>query len=417
MNARLAAGLWLLAAGCTTRVAIFRLDDVDGAVRDADSADAPPDQDAGRGDASDDGATAADAGATLSLSAIAAFGHTCAAGDDGLFCWGRNRDGQLGLGADRSPKSIPVQVSDQRYTQVCAAEQHGCALRVGGTVECWGNNERGQLGLGDSAPRAEPTPIVGLSFRAIACGGRISCGVTDERSVACWGENAEGGLGQDDSFGSPDLLVPTPIAAASSFSQVSVGQGHVCAVAEGGALYCWGRNTSGQLGLGGGPVQVRVPTLVDASARYRRVAAAMNHSCAIREDGSLFCWGSESDGQLGLGTPELDRSDLPRQVSGTGYLDVQANWFHSCALRTGGSLSCWGRNLEGQLGIGNTMGRGREEPAQVAGEGFSALSVGHFHSCALRKGAVYCWGKNDDDSELGLGVTGRRDVPTLLSFP
>jgi len=419
VSARWQTLLWLVLTGCSSSVAIFRADDLDAARPPEAGAngDAGPDGLPTRDSESDSQVDEEDAGALPAFVTIASFGHTCVAGEEGIFCWGRNRDGQLGVAAaNREAPAAPVAVGLQRYAQVCAGEQHSCAMRTDGIVECWGNNERGQLGLGDTVARSEPTAIASRSFRSIACGGHISCGVAADQSVLCWGENAEGALGQGDDFGSPDLLAPASISAPGSFSQVSVGQGHACAVAEGGELYCWGRNTGGQLGLGGGAVQVRTPSPVDGDARYRRVAAGMTHSCAVRVDGSLFCWGSETDGQLGLGAPESDLTNLPRQVSGADYSDVQANWFHTCALHAG-RLSCWGRNLEGQLGIGNTMGLGREEPSQLDGDGWSAIAVGQFHSCGLRQGAVYCWGKNDADRELGINMTGRRDVPTRVRFP
>lgn len=406
----------LLSMGCSDRVAIFRADALDGgrAEDGGESPDAP--QEGGSSDARVD-ATAEDAGPTLALLSVAAFGHTCAAGDEGLYCWGRNRDGQLGsVMGDGEPSAVPLLVSSQRYRQVCAGEQHSCALRATGSLECWGHNERGQLGVGDTVPRAQPTPIEGLSFQAVACGGRMTCGITSQQQLLCWGENAEGALGQGDAFGSPDLLAPSPISVPGAFRQVSVGQGHACAVAEGGELYCWGRNAGGQVGLLGGAVQVRTPGRVDEGARYLRVAAGQSHSCGVRSDGALLCWGSESEGQLGLGLPEGERSDVPRQVEGTGYSDVQANWFHTCALR-GSRLFCWGRNLEGQLGIGNTMGLGREAPAELVGASFTAFTTGQFHTCALRDDGVFCWGKNDADRELGIGGEGRRDVPTRVVFP
>lgn len=383
--------------GCTTEVSVFRPHD----------GGAPADSGMDAGD---------EPGDTPVLGAIAAFGHTCATGPEGLYCWGRSRDGQLGNVSDGTPPTEPLLLSGDPFTQVCSAELHSCVLGADGVVACWGANERGQLGLGDTEPRAEPVAIAGFAFRNIACGGHMTCGVARDGRVLCWGENAEGALGQGDAFGSPDSRVPSPIASDETFQQVSVGQGHACAVSESGALYCWGRNNDGQLGLGGGAVQVRMPSRVDGEARYRRVATGMMHSCAVRVDGSLYCWGSESDGALGLGAPESDRSSAPRQVAGSDYHDVHASWFHTCASHGVGKLSCWGRNLEGQLGIGDTMGRGREEPVELAGAGFEAFTTGQFHSCALRSGGVYCWGKNDGDLELGIGDVGRRDVPTRVRF-
>jgi alpha-tubulin suppressor-like RCC1 family protein len=208
--------------------------------------------------------------------------------------------------------------------------------------------------------------------------------------------------------------VPKAIARSGPFAAVSLGQGHVCALRESGELYCWGRNTTGQLGIGSEQVQVRPPTLVTAGTKYRAITAAMSHSCAIRQDGHLFCWGNNLDGLLGAGS-NSGKHYTPVQVGeATDHLDVQNNWFHTCTVREGGRLWCWGRNAEGQLGLGDTAPRSR--PQQLRGEGFGRLAVGQFHSCAERAGSLYCWGKNEE-GELGIGLVGRKDVPTRVRLP
>lgn len=413
-----------LLVGCTHSALIFVTDD------EHPEEDAGPDgesdagRDAGEPDAGmDAGAPERDAGSSKGPLALAAFEHTCTVRDDGSsYCWGRNADGQLGVGSN--PASFLTKptalVRGLPYAQLCAGEHHSCGLRPDGRIDCWGGNAKGQLGLGDVRSRDEPSslrPSVSVDFKAIACGGNVSCAVGKDELLYCWGENLEGQGGQNDPAGSPDLLVPTRVDIDPGIAQVSVGQGHVCALSNAGALYCWGRNNYGQLGLGSdAPEQQRKPTQLSGSASYLSVGAGQNHTCAVRKDKRLYCWGLDKDGRLGLGTPGTGANVFEPAQVGTlsDYQSVQANWFHSCALRTSGVLMCWGRNEEGQLGLGDIDLR--DEPTNVSSlENVLGFSVGHFHSCALRVGAVYCWGENKE-GQLGLGSTERKNVPTRVGF-
>jgi alpha-tubulin suppressor-like RCC1 family protein len=379
--------LWslLLLPGCTESVAIFEPRESVGQPGDAG------------GDAQQDAAPP-EGSARL----LAAFEHTCAVDDDGTICWGPNDSGKLGLGSEGGVERTPRRsASTARYSQLCAGENHACGLRDDGEIECWGSNPHGQLGLGDRTARHEPTPLrSGSVFTALSCGGEASCAVTDDGSLYCWGDNREGMGGQDDPYDSPDLLKPSKAALARGVRQVSLGQGHGCAVMTSGAVYCWGRNTESQLGLGPTQIQLRVPKPVDAGNSYLQVAAAQSHSCGIRKDGHLFCWGSNIGGLLGLGQGSAKKFDTPQQVGSlSDFREVSANWFHSCARREKGILMCWGRNDEGQLGMGDM--NARDVPTRVQGpSAWGSFSVGRFHTCALDTGNVYCWGQNQD-GQLG----------------
>jgi alpha-tubulin suppressor-like RCC1 family protein len=390
------SGLVLL-AGCTESVAIFE-----------------PSQSVG---APEDGGTRSDAAPVEgSARLLAAFEHSCAVDADGLVCWGQNDFGKLGLGSEGGVERTPRRnTTAGNYVQLCAAEVHSCGLRDDGEIECWGGNSHGQLGLNDRTARHEPTPLrSGLAFSALSCGGQASCAVTQDGSLYCWGDNREGMGGQADPYDSPDLLKPAKAALARGVRQVSVGQGHACAVMTSGALYCWGRNTESQLGLGPSQIQLREPQLVDDGNSYVHVAAAQSHSCGVRKDGHLFCWGANIDGRLGLGTGAATKLDTPQQVGTlSDFREVFANWFHSCARREKGSLMCWGRNAEGQLGMGDMDTR--DVPTRVHGPSvWSAFTVGRFHTCAIDTGNVYCWGQNQDGQ---LGNTEPDRSPEPLRTP
>lgn len=410
-RAALSAGLVSLAA-CSSRVVIFEPFDAGRIDGGGGAPDARP------GDAQREPDALTDADVTPGGSVVrtaAAFEHTCVAGDAGIACWGRNRDGELGKAWGEPSALTPKHLSDAAdVTQLCAGERHTCALHADGGVSCFGDNDRGQLGVGDRNPRDEPTPVLGRQrFAQLACGGRLSCAIDDDQTLYCWGDNSEGAPGQDDTYGAPDLLAPTRVAVDRKFKMLGVGQGHVCAVDVDGTLFCWGRNTQGQLGLGQGSLQLRAPAQVASDERFKRVAAGQMHTCAITLDGRLFCWGTGLDGRLGLGVDHTGEVLPPSQVSSfSDFTEVQASWFHSCALRAAGELVCWGRNAEGQLGVGDFAPR--YAPTEVAlGTGVNAFAVGRFHSCGARDGRVYCWGKNDE-GQLGVVEPPDRARPNLV---
>jgi alpha-tubulin suppressor-like RCC1 family protein len=347
----------------------------------------------------------------------ASFDHTCAAASGRAFCWGRNDSAQLGAG-DAEPRPAPSVVRIDGYVlSVCAGESHSCALTRSGSLHCWGKNLHGELGVGDFAPRSTPVEVAGTTFSRVACGGASTCGIASDGALFCWGDNFEGKVGQDDAFTSEDVPRPTRVLADVDFRDVSVGQGHVCAVDRAGALYCWGRNNSAQLGLGMDSPQVRKPTRVGSASDYLVVAAAQHHTCAVRRNNTLECWGSNAVGELGLGMASTTLVPTPTPVMGEqGYRTVRANWFHTCGLRTNGSLWCWGRNTEGQLGVGDNVPR--EAPTRVSSTlGFSEVSAGHFHTCAFGDARLWCWGENSTYGELGIGNVGRKNVPTEVPIP
>jgi alpha-tubulin suppressor-like RCC1 family protein len=406
----LIASAWV-SGGCTRELSVFT-------PRSEGQLDAGPlPGDAGDGSTSDAGDATVPAPEPSVASSIAAFAHTCVVSNGRLACWGENQGLQLGVG-DREPRSTAVWTAEfDDFVQVCAGEAHSCALRGDGPLFCWGENLHGELGVGDSDPRDRPTRVGSTAFVRVACGGNASCAIAPDGALFCWGDNFEGQMGQGDPFRSPNHPRPVRVAPTLSFRDVSVGQGHVCAVTNNGELYCWGRNTTKQLGTGLDDEQLRTPTRVDRGQLYRAVAAGMSHSCAIARDGRLFCWGADSSGSLGLGTSEETEVPLPAQVStDADYRSVRASWFHTCAVRGNGVLVCFGRNTEGQLGVSDTTQR--NVPTRVGSDTqWTEVTTGQFHTCGIREGAVYCWGENDERNQLGLGAPGRRSEPTAVSLP
>ncbi len=333
------------------------------------------------------------------------------------FCWGSNVLGTLGTGDLQGHLSPAAVATGASFRAIAAGESHACGLEAtAARVLCWGGGASGQLGLGDTTSRSTPDVVQDLPPVAQLSAGYVhTCAITTGGALYCWGTNDEGELG----IGDAQANVTRPIAVGTStdWLMVSGGQGHTCALRKPGTLWCWGRNTAGELGLGEGqPGQLRTPTRVGTFDDFTTLDAGQDNACALRKDGSLWCWGS---GEF-VGATAPDGGNIlwsPTQVgSDTDWVQVSTDDFSTCALKAKGRLFCWGRNAEGQLGAGDVAYR--PAPTAVAdGTVWANVSVGRMHTCAESTAhAIYCTGV-DESGELGLGDTARRNVFTPLSFP
>ncbi len=294
----------------------------------------------------------------------ASTGHTCGVRTDGLlWCWGRNGSGQLGLG-DTTNRTTTARVgSATDWQQVSANGVHTCGVRTDGSLWCWGSNGWGQLGLGDMMERHAPARVGSATdWRQVAAGYSHTCGVWTDGSLWCWGWNQFGQLGLGDTT---NRTTTARVGSATDWQQVSTSKSHTCGVRMDGSLWCWGSNGQGQLGQGdsGWGTERTMPARVGSVTDWQQVSAGYSHTCGVRTDGSLWCWGGNVDGQLGLG--DTTRRREPTRVgSATDWRQVgAAGGSHTCGVRTDGSLWCWGSNVDGQLGLGDAMDR--LSPAEV----------------------------------------------------
>ncbi len=396
-RALVVSAAWL-AISCTETYEVFPLATDDAFPRDAGAVDVAPDDAHVIPEPTPPGA---------SLGAMDT--NTCGLEDGSAWCWGSNADYALGL-ADPSVVSLPTEITGlPPLVAVEVGAQYACGLDTEGAVWCWGRNTSGQLGAGffvsTAAPRrvALPGPIHRLS-----AGTAHVCALGVAGELWCWGENSERQLGTPDS--TDNQPEPLRVDTTSDWVAVSAGQGHTCAIRASGALYCWGRNAQGQLGLGpDAPIQVGAPTPIDVPGVWTQVAADQRITCGIQQPGSLYCWGDNGQGQLGTGDTE-PRLVPTRIGSRTDWHHVAVNALHTCALDTADALWCWGRGIEGQLGLGDV--ESRRVPTEVQpGSRFVDVAVGRFYTCARDGGGVLlCTGDNAE------GVLGQAGNDRLLDF-
>jgi alpha-tubulin suppressor-like RCC1 family protein len=248
----------------------------------------------------------------------------------------------------------------------------------------------------------------------VAAGDAHTCAVRTDGALFCWGNNDSGQLG----LGATGAAVAKPTAVSALPDVVAVGAGDVntCAVAKGGALHCWGNNYSGSLGLGATdsnphPAPVAVPGMTDAV----EVSLAYVHTCARKGDLGVYCWGNNGAGQVGNGlTGAPVPSPFKTSVLGTA---IAAGNAHTCAVLNTGAVSCWGYNAYGQIGNGAT-GAPVTTPTPVAGgRAYTKVAAGSGHSCAIAtNGDVYCWGENGS-GQLGVGGGGSSSSPVKVTGP
>ncbi|MBX7083308.1 MAG: RCC1 repeat-containing protein, partial [Nannocystaceae bacterium] len=321
----------------------------------------------------------------------------CAVRSNGhVWCWG---SGPLGDGVN-TLSDVPVEVVGitSAIDVDVGAQSNACALLANGTVKCWGDNQDGQLGDGTTNAAATPVAVQGVTQAVdIATDANASCAVIASGIVRCWGSNAGGMLGIGTLF-PPESLSPVPVAGISDAIEVDIGwTQHVCARRSNGTEVCWGRNDAGQIGNGDGGYG-HSETLPDAVVGLDRVVAITNggHACALRSDGTARCWGSNLHGEVGNGN--TGDVDLPVTVVGlsatTDGPRVTTGSDHTCALGTDGTVKCWGDNAEGQLGNGNMIDQ--STPTLVAGlSRVTSLAANGMHTCAvIDDGTVKCWGRN-----------------------
>ena len=336
----------------------------------------------------------------------AGFTNACALTDSGTpYCWGFEDFGALGNGqwpTIETPASI---LGGLTLASVSSGVRHTCAVDGANDAWCWGIGFSGELGNGGNVPEAQPMKVSGgLAFDQVDGGWAFTCGLTTGGAAYCWGNDAGNALGDGD--GSiTDKNTPAAVAGGHTFTDVSSGGSHSCAIDNSGVAWCWGNNPEGALG-DGMTEESATPVQVADTFTYVQIAAGAAHSCGLTNQSEIYCWGSDGNGQLGTtAVADTSMSWTPVKVDGSqtwSSVSIGANGSYTCAITNAAELYCWGANGSGQLGNGTTDQAGT--PTLVSGgHSWASVAAGGSHTCGVTTSdAAYCWGWNGG-AQLGLG--------------
>jgi len=324
---------------------------------------------------------------------------------------------------------------NMEWKQISASNTNVCAITSNDRAYCWGGNGNGQIGDGTSGTnRLLPTAISqgdmpDLIVKQISSRSNRTCAIGSDDRVYCWGLNTNGEVGNNTS--GADRLVPTAVSQGArpdlTAKQVTVGNNHTCVIASNDQVYCWGQNPDGRIGDNTTGVTRLVPVAVSQGVRpdliVKHVYASPYHTCVIASNDRAYCWGPNTNGEIGDNTSGSDRL-VPTAVSqgarpNLTVKQISAGSSQTCAIASNDQAYCWGGNGSGQIGD-NTSGTNRLVPTAVSQGArpnliVKQISVGTSQTCAIASNdQVYCWGSNGR-GQIGDGTTGtNRLVPTAV---
>jgi len=321
--------------------------------------------------------------------------------DTTVQCWGANNCSKAGApNLSFQTRPVPVQGAEPatRLDVPCEGWAESCAVTNSGTIQCWGDQASLMEGITDAV--------------SVSSGAYHSCALKADGSVWCWGENSSGQLGNGTTTSS--IITPVLVSGLTQATGITAGWYHSCAVLQGGALYCWGKNDYRQLG-DGSTINRSLPVAVTGLSAVSEAAPGRYFTCAIRTDGTVWCWGANWRGQLGNGT--TTSSGTPVQAGGiSSAISLSAGESHACAVLANGTVRCWGDNGEGCLGIGTVDGIVENPTAVTNLSGARRVTAGSSHTCALlTTGRARCWGSNYW-GQLGDGTIEGKATPVEVRF-
>lgn len=328
---------------------------------------------------------------------------SCGVKTDGrVFCWGGNFSGETGVtggGYRPTPTQLTALTNIER---ISAGVFHQCGLTTSGSLFCWGDNFYSQRGngaviSGTTIARAGAVD----EWAHVGVGGYASCGIKKTGELWCWGQNS---LGQINPAAPTTMSYAAPqrVGTDTDWVEVVGGHDHLCGRKQSGAIHCQGSNRRGQAA---GAFASHQPLTRVGTDVFSGLTAGEDFTCALKADGTAYCWGNDADAQLGQRRLGLS---LSARVIGTEttWSQVSLGRNHTCALKTDGSLWCWGAGWQGQLGQGNL--EARAAPTRVGNNtGWTAVSAGESHTCGVRGGSLYCWGENQQ-GQVGIGTFDNR---------
>jgi len=331
--------------------------------------------------------------------------------DDSLWCWGNNPEGQLGTG-DRDERTIPTKVvtgeGDETWNKIILKEDYLCGIKMDGSLWCWGENNNGCLGSGDTSDKLSPNKIVtgdmDENWKDLFLDDRFGCGLKEDDTLWCWGYNYQGQLGAGDrkQKNSPEQVLSEE--ESETWTEIFLNGSGTCGLKKDKTLWCWGYNYYGQLGLGDNETRKLKPVKVisgEGDETWKKVFREEYYNCGIKSDDSLWCWGKNYYGELGLGS--MDDSNVPNKIiTGEGdetWKTIHNHNYRICGHKLDNTLWCWGRNDSGNLGFTDRENKISPEKL-VTGKGVETwkdiLFLDSYTYAIKTDNTLWFWGTNNE---------------------
>ena len=278
----------------------------------------------------------------------------------------------------------------------------------------WGQNTYGQVG--DNTTTNKSTPVTTLSggsnWKSVAGGWGISLAIKTDGTLWTWGGNGSGQLGINDTT---DRATPvTTFAGGTNWKQVSSGVSHNAAIKTDGTLWVWGYNYYGQLGINGGGNRNTPVTTFAGGTNWKQVTANAYHNAAIKTDGTLWTWGANNYGALGINDTTERLTPVTTFAGGTNWKQVAGRYYFTAAIKTDGTLWTWGRNSYGALGTNDTANRCTPVTTFAGGTNWKQVAGGLYYCSAIKTdGTLWTWGSS---SEGALGTGGVTSLTPVTTF-
>lgn len=297
------------------------------------------------------------------------------------------------------------------FIDISSGELHTCAIKSDGIIYCWGRNDSGQLGVGDTIDRKRPVKVnfsrfiekdASLVFQKVKSAEASTCALSNRNEIYCWGYNIDARLGDGTNENSniPIKVDASNLTQNESFKDFDILGGHVCGLTNLGNLYCWGSNSFGQLGDNDTKL---IPTTQYSNEFnnliFKSVATGYLFTCGLSNEGKLYCWGRNIYGELGVDISTAE-SINPILVSNSIFTQISAGNAFSCSIKDDGDVYCLGANNLFQMANDNTIVNSftpiKWDTTNTGSNLAKLISSFFYHTCTIsNEGKVYCWGRND----------------------
>jgi alpha-tubulin suppressor-like RCC1 family protein len=317
--------------------------------------------------------------------------HIAAIKTDGtLWTWGNGGNGRLGDNNSVTNRSTPVTTfaGGANWKQVAGGGSHTAAIKTDGTLWTWGTNTTGQLGDNDTTQKLTPvtTFVGGTNWKQVTCGQNFTAAIKTDGTLWTWGNGTSGQLGNNTATNRSTPV--TTFAGGANWKQVAGGYSHTAAIKTDGTLWTWGTNAAGQLGNNTTTQRNTPVTTFAGGTNWKQVACAAGlvatANAAIKTDGTLWTWGTNTNGQLGDNTTTQRNIPVTTFAGGTNWKQVAAVGAHTAAIKTDGTLWTWGRNISGQLGDNTTTQRNTPVTTFAGGTNWKQVAGGSSYIAAIK---------------------------------